>query len=168
MKRHSLVLMLMLLLLSACGGIRTFAENEDFQADPRYRRDFTAAAVQVCDAARRVLKGDGYVVAENAGGDHNLVGAKEFPIEENRHAILRVYVTCDQRTSGSTLFVTATEEHFDVKASSESTYIGVPLTPLSLGSKREIENEVKIRGETVTDRDFYERFYRAVQKELGR
>lgn len=62
--------------------------------------------------------------------DHDLIGKKEFPSEEDRHAILCLYVTGSQRPSGSILFVTATEEHFDVKASSESTSIGVPLTPL--------------------------------------
>lgn len=166
MKRYSLVLTLMFLLLSACGGPRTFAGKEDFQADSRHRRDFSATAAPVCEAARRVLQGDGYIVEKSV--DHDLIGAKEFPIEENRHAILRLYVTCGQRTGGSTLFVTATEEHFDVKASSQSASIGVPLTPLSISSKREIENEVKTRGETITDRDFYERFYRSVQKELAR
>jgi hypothetical protein len=166
MKRNGLVLTLMFLLLAACGGPHTYAGKEDFQADLRHRRDFSATAAPVCEAARRVLLGDGYIVEKSV--DHDLIGKKEFPIEEDRHAILRLYITCGQRASGSTLFVTATEEHFDVKASSESTSIGVPLTPLSISSTREIDHQVKTRGETVTNRNFYERFYQAVQKELGR
>ncbi len=165
MKRHNLLLMLVLS-LSACGGTRTIAGKEDFQLDPRHRRDFSAMAAPVCDAARRVLQGDGYIVKKSA--DHDLVGHKEFPIEDDRRAILRLYVTCSQSAAGSTLFATATEEHLDFMADSESTSIGVPLTPLSISSEREISKEVKIRGETVTDRNFYERFYQAVQKELGR
>ncbi|BBI98876.1 hypothetical protein FGKAn22_05690 [Ferrigenium kumadai] len=166
MKRYSLFLVAILLSLTACGGPRTYAGKEDFQADPRHRRDFSAMAAPVCDAARRVLQGDGYIVEKSI--DQDLIGTKEFPIEDERHAILRLYVTCSQRTGGSTLFVTATEEHFDVKASSESTSIGVPLTPLSISSKREIDTTVKTRGETITNRRFYERFYEAVQRELGR
>lgn len=166
MKLYSLVSTLIFLSLAACGGPRTYAGKEDFQVDPRHRKEFSAMAAPVCDSARRVLQGDGYIVEKSI--DHDLVGSKEFPIEDDRHALLRVYVTCSQRTSGSTMFVTATEEHFDVKASSESTSIGVPLTPLSISSKREIDHQVKTRGETVTNRTFYERFYRAVQKELGR
>lgn len=164
MKRYSLVLTL--ILLSACGGPRTYAVKENFQTDSPHRKDLSTAAAPACEAARRVLQGDGYIVEKSA--DHDLIGAKEYSIKENRHAILRLYVTCAPRTSGSTLFVTATEEHFDVKASSESTSIGVPLTPISITSKREIDNQVKTHGETVTDRGFYERFYRAVQKELAR
>lgn len=165
MKRLNLLLLLVLS-LSACGGTRTIAGKEDFQFDPRHRGDFSATAAPVCDATRRVLQGDGYIVKK--GVDHDLIGHKEFPIEDERRAILRLYVTCSERTAGSTLFVTATEEHFDLKADSESTSIGVPLTPLSISSEREISKEVKIRGETVTDRNFYERFYRAVRKELER
>ena len=167
MKRYGLVLTLISLLLAACSGPRTYAGKEDFRADARHRRDFAATAVPICEAARRVLLGDGYIVEGSAA--QNLAGAKEFQIEEHRHAILRLYVTCDQRTGGSTLFVTATEEHFDVKTSRQSTSIGVPLvSPISISSKSEVDNQVKIRGETVTDRAFYERFYRAVQQELGR
>lgn len=165
MKRYSLLLTLTVVLLSACGGTRTYAVKEDFKNDSRYRRDFSTAAAPVCDAARRVLQGEGYLVEKSV--DHDLVGTKEFPIEENRQALLRLYVTCGQRAEGSTLFVTASEEHFDVKTSSESTSIGVPLTPLSISSKREINTQTKTHGETVTDRNFYERFYRAVQKELA-
>lgn len=167
MRSYGLVLMLISLLLAACGGPRTYAEREDFQADSRHRRDFSTAAAPVCEAARRVLLGDGYIVEGSA--DQNLVGIKEFQIQEKRHAILRLYVTCSQGASGSTLFVTATEEHFDVKTSRQSTSIGVPLVaPISVSSKSAVDNQVKTLGETVTDSDFYERFYRAVQKELGR
>ncbi len=167
MKRYSFVFTLIFMLLAACSGPRTYAEREEFLSDSRHSRDFSTTAEPVCEAARRVLLRDGYIVEESA--EQNLTGVKEFQIEENRHAILRLYVTCGQRASGSTLFVTATEEHFDVKSSRQSTSIGVPLvSPISISSKSEADNKVKTRGETVTDRNFYERFYRAVKLELGR
>ncbi|MFA6970543.1 MAG: DUF2242 domain-containing protein [Gallionella sp.] len=167
MKRYGLVLTLISLLLAACSGPRTYAEREEFHTDSRHSKNFAATAEPVCEAARRVLLRDGYIVEDNA--EQNLSGAKEFQIEENRHAILRVYATCGQRAGGSTLFVTATEEHFDVKTSRQSTSIGLPLiSPISISNKSEADNQVKILGETVTDRDFYERFYRGVQQELGR
>jgi hypothetical protein len=167
MQRHRLLLPLMALLLAACGGPRTYAEQEEFHIDSRHRKDFAAAATPLCEAARRVLLGDGYLV--EGGTDQTFVGAKEFQIEEKRHAILRIYVTCGQRAAGSTLFATATEEHYDVKTSRQSTTIGVPLVaPISVGGKSETDHQVKTLGETVTDSAFYERFYRAVQRELGR
>lgn len=91
------------------------------------------AAAPLCDAARRALLSDGYVVTKREG--QSLSGGKEFQVEEKSHAILQVYITCEQRVGGSTLFVTATEEHFDVKTSSETTLIGLPLlAPISFGT----------------------------------
>jgi hypothetical protein len=165
MRCKSLLMVLILLLLASCGGPHGYAETEGFQSDSRYRRDFQVAVAPLCDAARRALLSDGYVVTKREG--QSLSGGKEFQGEEKIHAILQVYVSCEQRAGGSILFVTATEEHFDVKTSSESTLIGVPLlAPISFGTSSEADNQVKIRGETVTKRDFYERFYRAVQREL--
>lgn len=60
-------LILISLLLASCGGPDSYAENETFQSDPRYSRTFRVDASQLCDAARRVLMGDGYVVAEGEG-----------------------------------------------------------------------------------------------------
>lgn len=169
MRFHRLSMMLMALMLSSCGGPGSYASKEAFQADARYHRDFRVPAPALCEAAQRVLQGDGYVVAKKEG--LMLSGGKEFQLEEHQHAILNVFVTCDQRAggSGSTLYVTATEEHFDVRTSRKSTLIGIPLVaPISIGSRSEGDYQVKIRGETVTGKDFYERFYRAVEKQLPR
>jgi hypothetical protein len=167
MRCQGLSLILISLLLASCGGPRSYAENEEFRSDPRYHRDFQVAASPLCNAARRVLLADGYVVTEGEG--QSLSGGKEFQVEEKYHAILHLYITCDQRAGGSILFVTATEEHFDVKTDRQSTTIGAPLVaPITFGSRSETDRQVKIRGETVTERDFYERFYRAVQRELAR
>ncbi|TLS19008.1 MAG: DUF2242 domain-containing protein [Betaproteobacteria bacterium] len=165
MKRCALLLLP--LLLAACGGPGSYAEREDFQSDPRHRRDFPTAAAPLCDAARRVLLGDGYVVLP--GRDAlTFSGAKEFRVDDKGHAQLRLHLACSEARGGATLFVTATEEHFDVKTTRQSTSVGVPLVaPISFSSSTEGDNQVKTRGETVVARDFYERFYRAVQRELG-
>ena len=159
--------MLTSMFLASCGGPDNYAGKEDFKSDPRYRRDFSADSVSLCSAARRVLLGDGYIVISE--DNHNLTAGKEFQIEDKSHAILQVYVSCDQRMNGSTLFITATEEHFDVKTSRKSTLMGVPLVaPISLGTRKEADYQVKIRGETISDRKFYERFYQGLGQELAR
>jgi hypothetical protein len=167
MRRLLPFLILISLLLVACGAADNYAVKEDFQSDTRYRRDFSVDSVSLCAAARRVLLGDGYIVMDGEG--QKLTAGKEFQIEDKSHAILQVYVSCDQRITDSTLFTTATEEHFDVKTSRKSTLLGVPLVaPISLGTRKEADYQVKIRGETITDRKFYERFYQALQLELAR
>lgn len=163
--KSAFVALLLVQLLTACGGPDSYAQREDFAAEARHRRDFSVAAAPLCDAARRALLGDGYVVTR--GEDGRMFGGKEFQVDDNRHAILNLYVSCEARAGGATLFVTATEEHFDVKATRQSSSIGFPvLAPLYFGTLREADSQVKIRGETVTENAFYERYYRAVQREL--
>jgi PBP1b-binding outer membrane lipoprotein LpoB len=165
MMRQGVLLLLVSLLLASCSGQRSYSPNEEFASDPRYRRDFKVAAAPLCDAARRALLSEGYIVSTREA--QRLFGGKEFQGDENKHAILNIYISCDQRVGGSTLFVTATEEHFDVKATRQSNSIGFPiLAPIYFGTISESDNQVKIRGETVIQAAFYERFYRAVEREL--
>ena len=166
MRHPSLALLLISMALTSCGGLGSYAEKEDFQSDPRYHMDFAVSASTLCEAARLVMLGDGYVVAR--GQDQGLSGRKEFQSWENRHAVLDLHVNCVQRSGRATLFMTAKEEHFDVRTSRQSTLIGIPMVaPISVGKSSETDNQVKTRGETVAERDFYERFYRAVQRELS-
>lgn len=159
------VVCLLLMLVAACGGPTRYAPNEEFAADARHQRDFSVAATTLCDAARRVLLGDGYLVSRTE--NLSLVGAKEFQIEEQQHAILSVHANCEQRVGGSTLYVTATEDHYDVKAIRQSSSIGFPMVaPIYYGTQSEANGQVKTHGETVGERGFYERFYRAVQRQL--
>lgn len=164
--KSALLAVLVAQLLAACGGPDGYAQREEFAAEARHRRDFAVATAPLCDAARRAMLGDGYVVTRSEDG--RLQGGKEFQVDDKRHAILNLYVSCEPRTGGATLFVTATEEHFDVKAMRQSSSIGFPvLAPLYFGTQREADSQVKIRGETVTENAFYERYYRAVQRELA-
>ena len=157
---------LLLILLAGCGGPQRYASNEEFAADARHHRDFATDVATLCDAARRVLLGDGYLVTR--GEDQYLVGGKEFQVAEQQHAIVNVHVSCERRAGGSTLYVTATEEHYDVKASRQSSSIGFPIVaPIYYGTQSEVNGQVKTHGETVAERGFYERFYRAVQRQLA-
>ena len=164
--RIPLTLLLVVQLLAGCGGPDSYAQREDFAAEARHRRDFAVAAAPLCDAARRAMLGDGYVVTRSEDG--RLQGGKEFQVDDKQHAVLTLYVSCEARAGAATLFVTATEEHFDVKAMRQSSSIGFPvLAPLYFGTQVEADGQVKIRGETVSENAFYERYYRAVQRELA-
>jgi hypothetical protein len=155
------------LLLTACAGPGTYASKEDFQSDARYRREFTAPCERVCEAARFALMGEGYLVQK--GDMSDLVAVKAFQIDEKRQGVLRIFVTCRVSGRNTLLYATATEEHFDQKTNRQTTSIGVPLlSPLSLSSKSESEEQLKTHGETISDRQFYARFYQAVQRELAK
>jgi len=138
--------------------------------EPRHRRDFAEDASRVCEASRYALLQDGYVVERR--GDEGFVGARESHVKtedkDDGYVHVRVYVTCLAREIGSALFVTATEEHFGVKMIRESTLIGLPLvSPISVGSRTEGEQQVKFRGKTIEEQAFYDRFYKAVRENLS-
>lgn len=157
---------LLLMLAAACGGPQRYAPNEEFTGDARHQRDFSSDVATLCDAAKRVLLGDGYLVTR--GEDQRLIGGKEFQVAEQQHAMLNVYVSCERRAGGSTLYVTATEEHYDVKTTRQSSSIGFPMVaPIYYGTQSEANGQVKTRGETVAERGFYERYYRAVARQLA-
>lgn len=166
MKRPLLALLLIAPWLDSCGGPDGYAANEAFETDARYRREFAVAAAPLCDAARRAMLGDGYIVARPEA--QRLLAGKEFQVDDKQHAILTLHVNCEPHGDGSTLFATATEERFDVRTSRQSSSIGFPvLAPLYFGTVLEADQQVKTRGETVTQGAFYERFYRAVERELA-
>jgi hypothetical protein len=170
MRNCGLSAMLAAILLAACAGPGSVIEKLAAPPEPRHHRDFAEDAGRVCEASRYVLLGDGYVV-QRLGADE-LVGAREFDVKkggaETGYAHFRVYVTCASRGVGSTLFVTATEEHFGVEAIRDSTLIGLPLvSPISVGSRSEGDQQVKFHGETIEDQGFYDRFYQAVRTELA-
>ena len=142
--------------------------GESFEPDPRYRRVFKIPADQVCEAARLVLLGQGYVVRRLEANALSLDGSKQFPGEKQSHTVLQVIVNCVQQTQGTNLFVTAVEESFEVKKSSESTAVGLPIVaPIAVSRSSTAEQQVKSGGQTVGDARFFERFFAAVQAELG-
>ncbi|MDO8933155.1 MAG: DUF2242 domain-containing protein [Rhodocyclaceae bacterium] len=155
------------LLLAACGGDGPVHHGESFAPDSRYRRIFNEADAELCGAARRVLLGQGYVVRSLDVGALSLEGSKQFPGEEQAHSVLRVFVNCVAQKQGTSLFVTAEEERFDIKRSSSSTAVGLPMVaPITVSRSATAEQQVKTRGETVGDRSFFDRFFTAVRAEL--
>ena len=153
--------------LAACGGPDSYAEREAFQGPSRHQREFRSDAASLCAAARRVLLGDGYVVT--AQSNNLLVGEKEFNAEDQQRAVIRLHVACEPRSRGATLFLTATEELFDIRTTRQSSSFGLPiLAPITYHSSKESGQTIKLQGETVTTPTLYENFYRAVQGELGR
>ena len=164
-----LLLPLCVLFLAACGGETAYHRQERFNDDAGHRRDFAVAKTALCEATRRVLIGQGYLVArQDEGNEQILVGQKEFKQEKDRHAVLQLQVICSERGKGSALMATALESHYDVAQTKESTRVGLPLvTPMSVISSTTSEGQIKRSGETVNDRAFYDSLFRAVEKELG-
>lgn len=167
--RAATTTLFLIVLLAACGGEKTYHHDERFAADSRHKREFSAGRAALCDATRRVLLGQGYVVSRSdEANDVALLGQKEFKEPDNRSAVLQVQALCSDGAKGSVLLVTALESHFDLAKVKEQKSLGLPLiAPLSVVSSTASASQIKLSGETVEDRSFYEGLFRAVEKELG-
>jgi len=163
------LVVVIIILLTACSGGKAYYRSEDFDSDARYQRDFALPASQVCEAARMTLLSQGYMVFPQVKDSNlELVGSKEFKGDENRHTVLLIHTTCMKVGKESRIFATALESLFDVAENKEGTYIGVPfLTPITISSTSTSEAQLKLSGETVTDKNFYTKFFNSVSRALG-
>lgn len=166
--RMTATLLAAVLALTACGGNSLYQE-ERFAAQSRFRIELPASAARVCEAARRALLGQGYVVARATPEDGlALIGSKEFMDDRDKPSVLQVHATCVEAGSGATLYASAVESHFRVAESKQKTSVGIPVVaPLTVSSTTISETALKISGETLQDDGFYQRLFAAVARELG-
>ena len=104
----------LVLLLSACSSTRPPAfQREEFAVSDTFSRSFDGNEAQTCEAARRALLSQGYVVTiANA----DLVNArKNFQPEHDTHVQIEFRVVCSAQRKGSrpTLaFVSALQDRY--------------------------------------------------------
>ena len=152
-----------------CSSTRPAAfQREDFQASNTYSRSFDGNEAQTCEAARRALLSQGYVVMiANA----DLVNArKNFQPESDSHVQIEFRVVCTAQRKGTrpTLaFVTALQDRYALKKGSNSASVGVgAIGSLSLPFTSGDDSLVKVASETITASSFYDRFFKLVASYL--
>ena len=157
------------LLLSACSSNRPAAfQREEFQASNTFSRSFDGTEAQTCEAVRRALLSQGYVVSiANA----DLVNArKSFQPEHDSHVEIEFRVVCTAQRKGTrpTLaFVSALQDRYALKKSNNSASVGVgAIGSLSLPFTSGDDSLVKVASETITASNFYDRFFKLVASYL--
>jgi len=158
-------------LLAACAGNPKQAafQREEFEPGTTYSRSFSAAEAQTCEAARRALLSQGYVVTiANA----DVVNArKSFQPESDTHVEIEFRVVCaaEVKGSGSTLvFASALQDRYAVKKSNSSASVGVgAFGSLSLPFSGSDDSLVKVASETITASSFYDRYFKLVTRYLA-
>lgn len=154
--------------LEACGGNLGNRDDQPFREQPMHRFDIAAAPATVCTAARKVLLGDGYVVARASPEDDlALIGTREFMAEKDHPAVLQFHASCQQSAAGTALFATAVESRFEISQTKQKTSVGIPIVaPISVSSTTTSEAMVKVGGETLREEAMYRRFFAAVMREI--
>jgi hypothetical protein len=149
--------------LSSCAAIDdpVKIEPEAFGSTTTHSRSFAATPSYTCEAARRALLSQGFVITQ---ADAEIVkGRKYFQPEPETHVELEFNVVCASDGPGgrhALAFVNALQDRYALKKSNNSASLGVgALGSLSLPFSSSDDSLVKVASETITSAPFYGRFF---------
>lgn len=142
--------------------------EEDFSSSNIYARSFPGSAEASCEAARRTLLSQGYVISEaNAS---QVKARKNFQPERAQHMQIEFHVVCAANSKGSnstTVFANAVRENYSLRKSSNSASLGVgSLGSLSLPFGYSDDSLVKVASETIPTKQFYASFFELLESYL--
>ena len=110
-----------------------------------------------CEIGKRALLSQGYQVEEVR--PQNLRGEKYFQPSPANATKLSINIVCLPSSLGAVIYANATETYFELKARGSSTGISLSGMSLSLPWALDKDTLVKIGEETITQPDFYQRFF---------
>jgi hypothetical protein len=156
-------------MLSACTmPTKNLPPQEAFSSTSTYSRLFDASPAKTCEAARRALLSQGYVI--KAAKDDLVLGQKSFQPEAESHLQMEIRVVCapESKNGDITLgFVSALQDRYALKKTSNSASLGVGvLGSVSLPFSSGDDSLVKVASETISSEVFYDRFFALVRNYL--
>ena len=159
------------LVLGGCVGtpVKTFAVPENFGSVATYSRLFDATPAQTCEASRRALLSQGYVI--NTKSKDQVEGSKSFQPEPEAHLQMVVRVVCVSESQDGQLslgFVTAIQDTYALRKTNNSASLGVGgVGSVSLPVSSTSESLVRVGSETISKDTFYESFFDLVKRYLA-
>ncbi len=165
-------ILLPLAMLAALGGCASskpsFYHQEDFSETDTYSRTFNDSDSAVCEAARRALLGQGYIISK---AQANIVdGTKSFQPDTDQHLEIAFHIVCaanGKADRSAALFVSATQDRYALKKTNNSASVGVGvLGSLSMPFGSSDDSLVRVASETIRSANFYDRFFGAVERYL--
>ena len=156
-------------LLGGCASTtKSFPSQEDFSSTVTYSRLFDASAAQTCEAARRALLSQGYIIS--SAREDTVEGRKSFQPEPESHLQMEIRVVCAPDSPDGQVslgFVTALQDVYALKKSNNSASLGVGgLGSVSLPFSSSNDAMVKVGSKTISSDIFYERFFDLVKRYL--
>ncbi|MBM9485016.1 DUF2242 domain-containing protein [Pseudomonas sp. ICBG1301] len=162
---RSLGLALVLAGAAGCSSPKTaIYEHENFDDSGTFSRDYPVSATASCEAARRALLSQGYIITSS---DPKLVvGNKSFQQTGETHMQISFNVVCANDGKGnnhSTMFANALQDRYALKKVNNSASLGVGvLGSVSMPIGSTDDSMVKVASETVSAPKFYERYFALV------
>ena len=143
-------------------------QPESFASKDTHTRKFNQPPGVTCEAARRALLSQGYIISE-AKADQ-VRARKLFQPHADRHVELEFRVVCagegaDRRVTEA--FANGVQDQYGMRKVKSSASVGVGgVGSLSLPVQGENDTMVKIASETVTDHQMYQRLFDLMQRHL--
>ncbi|RZI44403.1 DUF2242 domain-containing protein [Herbaspirillum sp. HC18] len=152
--------------LAACSSASKLSVQEDFGSSDTFAHSFAGNNKDTCEAARRALLSQGYVIRE--ANPSTVRGHKNFQPGADVHVQIDFYIVCAPNSKGSnstTAFANAVRDRYSLKKSSTSASLGVgALGSVSLPFGSSDDSLVKVASETISNKQFYERFFSLVER----
>ncbi|WGY69558.1 DUF2242 domain-containing protein [Burkholderia cepacia] len=152
--------------LAACSSPpKPIYQQEQFDATSSpYAHTFHSKSDATCEAARRALLSQGYVVSSSR--NDAVDGSKNFQPNNDMHVVIEFHVVCaDANADGtsSIAYVNAVQDRYTLKKSNTSASVGLSVFgSLSLPIGSSDDALVKTASETIPAGVFYERFFNLV------
>ncbi len=149
---------LMLCLAGCAKPTKPVYHGETFSSESPFEHRSPLAAQNVCDSGQRALLSQGYQV--DASQPRRIQGGKFFQPVLNHHMELNISLVCLPTSNGSVLYASARQTRYELKARSASAAVSLTgLGSIAMPFLAEGDSLIKVGEETVTDPDFYRRFF---------
>lgn len=169
-RRAAAPLLLSLLLCTGCVTSKPpRLPADEFVSTNRHSRMFPATEIQTCEAARRALLSQGYVISSAASA--SITARKSFQPDPETHMELEVRAVCAAAAPSdprpAIAFVSAQQDRYALKKNNNSASVGVGVIgSLSVPLPASSDSLVKVGSETISNEKFYERFFDLLQQYL--
>lgn len=140
--------------------------SESFAIDSPFKVKLDDEVDTACESARRALLGQGYLI--ETSNSEGIKARKAYKSEDDQNTFIEMTIVCLPERNGSTLFATGVLSAYALKKSTSSASVGLSaLGSISLPIGQSADSLVKVSEETINDKDFYQRFFAAVDNTLG-
>jgi hypothetical protein len=166
----------MLVLMAGCAwppgasrNVPSVYQKERFVLDETFSRLFDANVRDTCEAARRALLSQGYLIS--AARQDTISGSKRFQPEGDVHVEISFTVICVPEGANeaiATAYVSAQQDRYVLKRVPNNSSLGVGvLGSISVPLSSSEDSLVKVGSETIPAGEFYDRYFALMQRQLA-
>jgi len=143
-------------------------QSEDFNSNEVFSRLFDSPVDTTCEAARRALLSQGYLVTMVKPDAIN--GTKSFQPQGEVHVQIEFHIVCAPEGADgklATAYVSALQDRYALKKSPNSASVGLAaIGSVSIPLTASDDSLVKVASETIPAGPFYDRFFALMQRYL--